>query len=167
MTGVRPIATYIVNTYQNTLDVAAHEFFHAWNVKRLRPRELGPFDYTQMVHTPSLWISEGITDYYAAVALARTGIFSPQRLSGSHGPRDHRARTDRPGRKERSIADTSWDTWFGGGGGGFGAGEPTPRNLINTNYSYYDGGNDAWPAARSGNPRTPRKIGSRSTTGCA
>ena len=130
---------YIVNTYQNTLDVAAHEFFHAWNVKRLRPRELGPFDYTQMVPTPSLWISEGITDYYAAVALARTGIFSPQDYL-DHMGRVITALEQSPGRKERSIADTSWDTWFGGGGGGFGAGAYS-TNLINTNYSYYDGGN--------------------------
>ena len=130
---------YIVNTYQNTLDVAAHEFFHAWNVKRLRPRELGPFDYTQMVHTPSLWISEGITDYYAAVALARTGIFTPQDYL-DHMGRVITALEQSPGRKERSIADTSWDTWFGGGGGGFGAGAYS-TNLVNTNYSYYDGGN--------------------------
>jgi predicted metalloprotease with PDZ domain len=127
---------FILNTYQNTLDVAAHEFFHAWNVKRLRPRELGPFDYTQMVHTPSLWISEGITDYYAAVALSRTGVFSPQDYL------DHMARVitafeQAPGRKERSIADTSWDTWFGGGG----FGGQYSSNLGNTNYSYYDGGN--------------------------
>jgi predicted metalloprotease with PDZ domain len=130
---------FILNTYQNTLDVAAHEFFHAWNVKRLRPRELGPFDYTQMVHTPSLWISEGVTDYYAAVALARTGIFTPQDYL-DHMGRVITALEQSPGRKERSIADTSWDTWFGGGGGGFGGGAYA-TNLGNTNYSYYDGGN--------------------------
>ena len=126
----------ILNTYQDTLDVAAHEFFHAWNVKRLRPRELGPFDYTQMVHTPSLWISEGITDYYAAVALSRTGIFSPQEYL-DHMARVITALEQAPGRKERTIADTSWDTWFGGGG----FGGQFSSNLGNTNYSYYDGGN--------------------------
>ena len=92
-----------------------------------------------MVHTRSLWISEGITDYYAAVALARTGIFTPQDYL-DHMGRVITALEQSPGRKERSIADTSWDTWFGGGGGGFGAGAYS-TNLVNTNYSYYDGGN--------------------------
>ena len=56
------------------LFVAAHEFFHAWNVKRLRPLPLGPFDYTQMVHTPSLWISAPIG---AAVFFRTTIIVHP------------------------------------------------------------------------------------------
>src|SRR5258708_14081165 len=51
------------NDYTLKLFVTAHEFFHAWNVKRLRPKPLGPFDYTREVHTPSLWISEGLTSY--------------------------------------------------------------------------------------------------------
>lgn len=54
--------------------VTAHEFFHAWNVKRLRPTGLGPFDYTQPVRTPSLWWAEGVTDYYADLILYRAGL---------------------------------------------------------------------------------------------
>ncbi len=54
--------------------VTAHEFFHLWNVKRLRPRELGPFDYARAARTPSLWWSEGVTDYFAAELVRRAGL---------------------------------------------------------------------------------------------
>jgi predicted metalloprotease with PDZ domain len=54
--------------------ITAHEIFHAWNVKRLRPADLWPYDYDQAQPTPWLWISEGITDYYADLALVRGGI---------------------------------------------------------------------------------------------
>ncbi|HKI12885.1 MAG TPA: PDZ domain-containing protein [Candidatus Acidoferrum sp.] len=120
--------------YTSKLYVSAHEFFHAWNVKRIRPRPLGPFDYSQMVHTPSLWISEGLTSYYGWLALAHAGLITPQQYL------DYIARLitefeKLPGRTERSIEDTSSDTWF------FGLrtiGQDT--NLANTSYSYYDGG---------------------------
>jgi predicted metalloprotease with PDZ domain len=54
--------------------VTAHEFWHLWNVKRLRPRELGPFAYQQVVRSPSLWWSEGVTDYFADELLRRAGL---------------------------------------------------------------------------------------------
>ena len=54
--------------YVAWLELASHEFFHVWNVKRLRPVELGPFDYENEVHTKSLWIAEGFTDYYGDLA---------------------------------------------------------------------------------------------------
>lgn len=128
------------NFYEHKMDLIVHEFFHAWNVKRLRPRELGPFDYSRAVHTPSLWISEGLTNYFTTIALLRSGFWKPQTFL------DHTARVitvleSEPGRKERSIADTSWDTWLGfRGGGSSGAGVGFANNLSNTNYSYYDGG---------------------------
>ncbi|MCA8944367.1 MAG: hypothetical protein KDB80_17515, partial [Planctomycetes bacterium] len=56
------------------MSVTAHEFIHLWNVKRLRPRELGPFDYTRPNRTTALWIMEGITSYYTQVTLARCGL---------------------------------------------------------------------------------------------
>jgi len=55
---------------------SAHEFFHAWNVKRLRPQGLGPFDYTRATRTPSLWWAEGVTDYYADLLPVRAGLRS-------------------------------------------------------------------------------------------
>jgi len=123
-----------VNRYDLKLFVSAHEFFHAWNVKRLRPLPLGPFDYSQMVHTPSLWISEGLTSYYGALALVHAGLITPEQYLDVIGQLITKFETY-PGRSERSIEDTSWDTWF-------------PResvihqdnNLLNTWYSYYDGG---------------------------
>jgi len=131
---------YLTNVYDHKIFVAVHELFHAWNVKRLRPRPLGPFDYTQMVHTPSLWISEGLTSYFTAVAMLRSSYWSPQDYL-AHIGRLITAFDQMPGRRERSIAETSWDTWFGFSGRGALEAEPNlSSNLVNTNYSYYDGG---------------------------
>jgi predicted metalloprotease with PDZ domain len=58
------------------LNYASHEFFHAINVKRLRPIELGPFDYDNVPRTPSLWLSEGVTTYYGNLAVVRSGVAS-------------------------------------------------------------------------------------------
>ena len=60
--------------YRDWLGLAAHEFFHAWNIKRLRPIELGPFDYEREVYSRALWIAEGFTDYYATVILRRAQL---------------------------------------------------------------------------------------------
>lgn len=120
------------NQYELKLFVTAHEFFHAWNVKRLRPRQLGPFDYSKQVHTPSLWISEGLTSYYGSLALVRTGLITPQEYLDGMAKLITKFEST-PGRKERSIEDTSWDTWFV-------RDTKLDNNLSNTNYSYYDGG---------------------------
>jgi predicted metalloprotease with PDZ domain len=60
--------------YRDWLGLAAHEFFHNWNVKRLRPIELGPFDYEREVYSRALWIGEGFTDYYANLILKRAQL---------------------------------------------------------------------------------------------
>lgn len=60
--------------------ITAHEIFHAWNVKRLRPAEMMPYDYDQPQPTPWLWVSEGITDYYADLALSRGAIIDSARF---------------------------------------------------------------------------------------
>jgi len=90
--------------------VSAHEFFHVWNVKRIRPVELGPFDYEQEVRTVNLWWSEGVTDYYADVILARAGLDRPadlaQRLVISIG--NHRSN---PARLLISPERSSWTVW--------------------------------------------------------
>jgi predicted metalloprotease with PDZ domain len=62
------------------LSIFSHEFFHLWNVKRIHSNLLGPFDYTQRVMTTSLWMAEGITEYYAHTLLARYGIISPEKF---------------------------------------------------------------------------------------
>ena len=58
------------------LDVTAHEYFHHWNVKRIRPVALGPFDYQRVTRTRSLWLSEGVTDYFAGAIVRRAGFAS-------------------------------------------------------------------------------------------
>jgi predicted metalloprotease with PDZ domain len=60
------------------LTTCAHELFHAWNVKHLRPMGLGPFDYAGIVRTPSLWFAEGVTDYYADLIPVRAGLRTPE-----------------------------------------------------------------------------------------
>ncbi|MCS7153934.1 MAG: PDZ domain-containing protein [Bacteroidia bacterium] len=60
------------------LGISAHEFFHVWNVKRLRPAALVPYRYDREVYTSLHWLTEGITDYYTGVTLARAGFISPQ-----------------------------------------------------------------------------------------
>lgn len=67
-------------TYQSALDAAAHEFFHVWNVKRLRPIELGPWDFTKSANTRSLWIAEGITNYYGHLMQRRAGLWDDAKL---------------------------------------------------------------------------------------
>jgi predicted metalloprotease with PDZ domain len=68
------------DTYQDTLDSIAHEFFHVWNVKRLRPLELGPWDFTRPVNTRGLWIAEGITNYYGHLMQRRAGLWNDAKL---------------------------------------------------------------------------------------
>lgn len=97
--------------YDDTLLVSAHEFFHLWNVKRLRPGALGPWDYTKENYTPSLWISEGLTSYYASLSLRRSGLWDDRKyfnhLAGLIDTIQHS-----PGRFERSVEQASFDTWF-------------------------------------------------------
>ena len=118
--------------YELKLFVTSHEFFHAWNVKRMRPRPLGPFDYSRQVHTPSLWISEGLTSYYGALGVERAGLVSPQQYLDGIARLITKFEQE-PGRKERSIEDTSWDTWLV-------RDTKLDNNAPNTQYSYYDGG---------------------------
>src|SRR5438094_8229826 len=77
---IQPGALGMGNTYEETLDTAAHEFFHVWNVKRLRPVELGPWDFTRPVNTRGLWIAEGITNYYGHLMQRRAGLWDDVKL---------------------------------------------------------------------------------------
>lgn len=67
-------------TYKSAVDTVAHEFFHVWNVKRLRPAELGPWDFTRPLSTRSLWIAEGVTNYYGHLMQRRAGIWTDAEL---------------------------------------------------------------------------------------
>ena len=66
------------NTYEDMLEAASHEFFHVWNVKRLRPVELGPWDFTRPVATRGLWVAEGITEYYGELMLRRARLWTDE-----------------------------------------------------------------------------------------
>ena len=97
-------ATSTRRPYYNWLTLAAHEHFHAWNVKRLRPVELGPFDYERENPTPSLWIAEGITAYYEHLLVRRAGLSSDAELIDGLGG-DIRDLQTTPGRLVQPVAD--------------------------------------------------------------
>lgn len=90
--------------------VSAHEFFHTWNVKRIRPVELGPFDYERPVRTVNLWWSEGVTDYYDGVILARSGLNSAADFTRQMGDAigNHRGNA---ARLVVSPERSSWTVW--------------------------------------------------------
>ena len=73
---IQPGALAESETYEDTLGTVAHEFFHVWNVKRLRPIELGPWDFTRPANTRGLWIAEGFTNYYGHLMLRRAGLWN-------------------------------------------------------------------------------------------
>ena len=72
--GIAPWKFGVAKDYRSVLGLFSHELFHAWNVKRLRPEPLGPFDYAREVHTRDLWAMEGLTSYYQWVLLLRSGL---------------------------------------------------------------------------------------------
>jgi len=77
---IEPGALAEPGVYESTLGTVAHEFFHVWNVKRLRPIEFGPWDFTRPANTRSLWIAEGLTNYYGHLMMKRAGIWDETRF---------------------------------------------------------------------------------------
>ncbi len=77
---IEPGALGEAGVYEETLGTVAHEFFHVWNVKRLRPEELGPWDFTRPLRTRGLWVAEGFTNYYGHLMLRRAGIWSDKKF---------------------------------------------------------------------------------------
>lgn len=96
--------------YSRFLFVAAHEFFHLWNVKRIRPSVLGPFDYTHEQNTRNLYVSEGMTSYWATIGLKRSGLWSRKDYFDNLAEQI-RALQSAPGHKIMSVELSSWDTW--------------------------------------------------------
>lgn len=95
----------------------AHEFFHLYNAKRVRPIELGPFDYQQENRTRMLWVAEGFTLYYEHLILHRAGLTSRDHLLEQLAGHIQRHES-RPGRLVQSPAQASWNTWDEGPFGG-------------------------------------------------
>ena len=96
--------------YLGWLGLVSHEFFHTWNVKRLRPKGLGPFDYENEVYTESLWIAEGLTSYYDDLILYRAGLMEESEYLDALSKAIETVETT-PGRKRQSLSDSSFDTW--------------------------------------------------------
>ncbi len=96
--------------YLRMMEFLAHEYFHHYNVKRIRPFELGPFDYRNGSKTTQLWISEGLTSYYASLMVRRAGISSQaeflQGIAAGIGQFENN-----PGKAYQSLIESSFETW--------------------------------------------------------
>jgi predicted metalloprotease with PDZ domain len=118
-------------SYLGWLDLVSHEFFHVWNVKRLRPAALGPFDYETENYSPSLWVSEGFTSYYGDLLVRRAGLSSDQEYASGLS-NQLRALETTAGRLVQPVTQSSYDAWIK---------QYRPdENSNNTNISYYTKG---------------------------
>ncbi|MEM8532256.1 MAG: PDZ domain-containing protein [Chloroflexota bacterium] len=99
------------DAYERYLALTAHEFFHVWNVKRIRPANLGPFDYSYENYTHELWTMEGITTYYTDVLLHRAGFMSTERYL-ERLANQILTLQNQPGRHLQSLEQSSFDTWI-------------------------------------------------------
>jgi predicted metalloprotease with PDZ domain len=97
--------------YLEWLGLASHELFHAWNVKRLRPVELGPFEYEAENHTRALWIAEGITTYYGDLMVHRAGLSTRREYLDQLSDRIQELQAA-PGRLVQTLQDASFDAWI-------------------------------------------------------
>ncbi len=97
--------------YLSWLGLVSHEFFHVWNVKRLRPVELGPFDYENENHTTSLWVAEGITEYYAPVMVHRAALSTREELLAEVS-NNIESIQNTPGRLFAPLERSSYDAWI-------------------------------------------------------
>jgi predicted metalloprotease with PDZ domain len=120
--------------YDDTLGTVAHEFFHVWNVKRLRPLELGPWDFTRPSNTRGLWVAEGITNYYGHLMLRRAGLWDEaqflRRESFTIASIENAPGTHLMSAEESSLSAPFLD----------GARHAQKTNLANTSISYYPKG---------------------------
>jgi predicted metalloprotease with PDZ domain len=123
--------TYEGNDYLGFLSLVAHEYFHLWNVKRMRPKELGPFNYDSENYTDLLWVMEGFTSYYDELVLRRAGFYSEEvylnKLFGTINYVENQ-----PGNSVQPVAHASFDAWIK-------AYRPN-ENSVNTTISYYSKG---------------------------
>jgi predicted metalloprotease with PDZ domain len=109
--GADPFVFTDPEGYRKFLRLAAHELFHAWNVKRIRPTVLGPFAYEREVHTSMLWFSEGFTSYYGWLMLARAGLTNEEQTLATLAEKIKELQ-ESPGRKLMTVEQASWETWL-------------------------------------------------------
>ena len=117
--------------YKGFLTLVAHEYFHLWNVKRIRPIALGPFDYETENYTRMLWLSEGCTSFYEDYILRRAGFHTPAAYLGIVA-NDITQIENQPGNRVQPVTESSWDAWIK-------AYRPN-ENSSNTTISYYSKG---------------------------
>jgi predicted metalloprotease with PDZ domain len=123
--------TYGGSEYRNFLNLVAHEYFHLWNVKRIRPIELGPFDYDQENYTTLLWVMEGFTSYYDELILRRAGYHTKEEMLGKIQSSVNYVEGSF-GSRVQPVAHASFDAWIK-------AYRPT-ENSANTTMTYYSRG---------------------------
>lgn len=117
--------------YIKWLSLAAHEYFHVWNVRRMRPAGLASYDFSQEQYTPSLWFAEGITSYYDNLLLARANLVNPEEYLKRLAEDLHALETT-PGRMRISLQQASLDSWI--------KHYKQDSNSINSTISYYTKG---------------------------
>jgi predicted metalloprotease with PDZ domain len=117
--------------YRRWLGLASHELFHAWNVKQLRPHELGRLDWDGEMYTRSLWVVEGLTSYFGDLLLRRAGLLDDAQYLGELSRRIEAVQSA-PGRKVQSLAQSSYDAWI--------ELYRPDENSANTSISYYHKG---------------------------
>lgn len=120
------------SAYLRMLFFLTHEYFHHYNVKRIRPIELGPFDYDHGNRTNSLWVSEGISVYYEYLMVRRAGLCTDEELLDAFR-KNISAFENKTGKNYQSLAQASWETWSDGPFG-------RVNDPINKTISYYDKG---------------------------
>ena len=117
--------------YKGFLGLVAHEYFHNFNVKRIRPDALGPFDYEKENYTKLLWVAEGGTEYYSNILLRRAGLITAQEYLEARANGIEQLMTQ-PGRLETSVEEASFDAWI--------KYYRQDENSVNNQISYYDKG---------------------------
>ena len=117
--------------YKGFLGLVAHEYFHVWNVKRIRPDTLGPFDYENENYTKLLWVAEGGTAYYEGLLLRRAGLITQKEFLTNKASQIKQLQ-ERPGRFQTSLEESSFDAWI--------KYYRPDENAINNQISYYDKG---------------------------
>lgn len=123
--------TYEGSKYQDFLSLVAHEYFHLWNVKRIRPIELGPFNYDEEVYTTLLWVMEGFTSYYDELLMVRAGYLAPEQyVSKLQSTANYVEGT--MGSRVQPLAHSSFDAWI--------KGYRPNENSSNTGMTYYSRG---------------------------
>lgn len=99
--------------YHDLLAISSHELFHLWNIKRIRPEEMLPYDFTKENYSTLGYVYEGVTTYYGDLMLLQSGVWSWVQYAASFSS-DLKRHTDNSGRFNYSVAESSWDTWLDG-----------------------------------------------------